>query len=435
MGDPYWKYWHQVIPDSSESGLRDSERCEILSARNLISELIENRQIPEIEDIKQDTKVLSILLEMMQAGGENSPAGHCLRCYTSHQIKYICRNLAYKYSRKFSERDIFPYALDDRIGMTDRSLAIQILAKFDPSKAKLNTYIQKNHLLTNYPPVRNFLMEHGIGSQTDWGILNDKKITSGSLERFLRKLNSSSMQATEIEATIALYGCFREVYTRDRERNREGCGDICHPPTPEQLQEMCNLLGQSSPQRVLSELLILAGHIRYDKRTKGEPKPENIVRGKAAEIEIENTGYLDRDLESLEIYEQIKVNALKAIEITIDRYNQNERKREYLKAFQLYLCQGFSQVNTAIAMEWSDGDNAKVSYQLKAFRLNVSKRLFNSLKEGTFAREFKEAAENDQSFTEIKGIIDLYLKENIVPGSQTVLSCAVCRHLELIGIK
>jgi hypothetical protein len=435
MGDPYWKYWHQVIPDSSESGLRDLEKCEILSAKNLISELIENRQIPEIEDIKQDTKVLSILLEMMQAEGENSPAGHCLRCYTSHQIKYICRNLAHKHSRRFSERDIFPYALDDRIGMTDRSLAIQILAKFDPSKAKLNTYIQKNHLLTGYSPVRTFLMEHGVSSQTDWGILNDKKITSGSLDRFLRKLNSSSMQATEIEATIALYGCFREVYTRDRERNRESCGDICHPPTPEQLQEMCNLLGRSSPQQLLSELLVLAGHMRYDKRTKGEPKPEDIVRGRAAEIGIENTGYLDRDWESLEIYEQIEENALNAIESTIDRYNQDERKREYLKAFQLYLCQGFNQVNTAIAMEWSDGDNAKVSYQLKAFRLNVSKRLFNFLKEGTFAREFKEAAENDESFTEIKGIIDLYLKENIVPGSQTVLSCAVCRHLELIGIK
>jgi hypothetical protein len=462
MGDRYWKYWHQVIPDSSESGLRE---CEILTARNFIE------QISSYGRLYLDPKATNSRLLNLISGDFNHPAAHCLRCYISHQIKSTCEDLTRKHGKmgNFKNKDIFPYALEDYIEERRdvpsenlaKRLAIKVLSTFNPSSdTELSTWTDR--LVRTHGEVARFLEDHGISRSTDWGLLNKAKIRD--LE------NATTFLQVRLEEAKKILACFHDVYREDRRKNlKKG---KCEPPTSAQLQEMCNLLSLPSSEslKLTHEYLELKLKLIAKGLRNWEMGGTRITNERAYNLhksKIDGTRVAGEQAEVVDEFEQQEIFSddkdrdvlvrenenrrdilLREIErvtkIQVDRrYQRHQEKKdqkkkdgkptEYLQALHLYFDRGMNQ--TEIAAELGLKEQYEVSRLLNLSKLctDIVDGVFNGLRSESLIS--LDANENDDEFESIKKLIREYLDKKIVvkDRSQTVISQAICKYLQSRG--
>jgi DNA-binding ferritin-like protein (Dps family) len=454
MGDRYWKYWHQVIPDSSESGLRE---CEIITARDFIEQISSNGRL----DL--DPRAINLRLLNLITGDFNHPAAQCLRCYISHEIRATCEDLAGKHGKmgNFKNKDIFPYALEDYIEerrevlseKLSKRLAIKILSTFNPSSGtELSTWTDR--LVRTRREVVRFLDDHGVSRWTDWGLLNDA--TARDLE------NATTFLQVGLEEAKRLLTCFHDVYTEDRRRNAKK--GKCEPPTLEQLQEICNLLSHSSSESLQLtdeslqlKLKLIAKGLRNWKmggtRVTSEEAYElrksrmdgMMATGEQAEVVDEfeqpevSSADEDRDvfLAENEDFRDISRSEIKQmITAEVDRkYKQHQRRidgkpAEYLQALHLYFVIGTkSQKEIAVELRWERQDQVS-----KLLRLaDIDNAVFNGLQSKNIISS--DINKNDNEFKRIMKLIRKYLNKEIIVDdqSQTVLSQAICKYLQSRG--
>jgi hypothetical protein len=446
------RFWYtQVIPDfSSSTGIKETE---IDTARNVIEAISSNGKL------NLDSKATNLGLLKLVAGDFSKPLAYCLRCYISHQIKFTCRWLTKQHGEmgNFKNKDIFPYALEDfiekRKDVSSKVLAIKILSTFNPlSGTELSTWT--NRLVRRHPAIDKFLKDHGISPWTDWGLLNFT--TAQDLKK------ATTFLQVRVEEAERLLTCFHVVYREDRQSN--GKTGKCEPPTPEQLQRMCNLLShQPSESLELTheslqlKLKLIAKGIRNWKmggtRVSSE-KAYNLhkskiggtrVTGEQAEIvdEIDRQEIFgaddDRDifLGENENRRDILLREINRVtRIQVDReYKRQQRAQTgqpeaYLQLLHLYFEQGMNQ--TQVAIETARGQG-QMSRLLNRLRTDIVDGVFNGLQSKNIIPSNSNG--NHDEFESIKGSIREYLDEYIIVDDrpQTVISQAVCNYLQSRG--
>jgi DNA-binding ferritin-like protein (Dps family) len=454
MGDRYWKYWHQVIPDSSESGLRE---CEIITARDFIKQISSNGRL-NLDPRAINSRLLNLII-----GDFNHPAAQCLRCYISHEIRATCEDLAGKHGKmgNFKNKDIFPYALEDYIEerrevlseKLSKRLAIKILSTFNPSSGtELSTWTDR--LVRTHREVVRFLDDHGVSRWTDWGLLNNATVRDLD--------NARTFLQVGLEEAKRLLTCFHDVYREDRRRNAKT--GKCEPPTLEQLQEICNLLSHSSSESLQLtdeslqlKLKLIAKGLRNWKMGGTRVTSEEAYglrksrmdgmrdTGEQAEVVDEfeqpevSSADEDRDvfLAENEDFRDISRSEIKQmITAEVDRkYKQHQRRidgkpAEYLQALHLYFVIGTkSQKEIAVELGWERQDQVS-----KLLRLaDIDNAVFNGLQSKNIISS--DINKNDNEFKRIMKLIRKYLNKEIIVDdqSQTVLSQAICKYLQSRG--
>lgn len=221
-------------------------------------------------------------------------AGLCLRCYVSQTILIACRKIAaYRpgNERPFTYVDLLPFVLNDdgkTLIVLDRNGKNQIILDEDGESRLLekegkffsveiirtyNPELSKSQKLDNWVMMRTpqclelkkYLWSFGYRTPSDWALL------CRDIPRALEPLlEISDTRITEV---------FHAVYRRDRLNS--GKQGLSSEPTPGQLQEMLDLLGQQglvlSSQILIYHLRRIADILRQDKLSKetGSPRAES----------------------------------------------------------------------------------------------------------------------------------------------------------------
>ncbi|MEO0868504.1 MAG: hypothetical protein AAFY17_08655, partial [Cyanobacteria bacterium J06642_11] len=211
------------------------------------------------------------LWHICQTDPENSPMARlCLRCWLSHQIVYICTQLARDFGETygFQAADLWSLVLNDdgKVPATYQSLSVEILADYDPNKASLSTWASR--LTKNHTEINQFLLGLGLYRATPWAILNDTKATQ--LARFLPHLSPS-----ELDIAQPLLKAYHRVYRMDRIAQQTSRGQRCTTPTEEQLQRIDP---RQPPNVVLTQLHDLAEQLRQSRvAARGGPPPSQSI--------------------------------------------------------------------------------------------------------------------------------------------------------------
>jgi hypothetical protein len=258
-------------------------------------------------------------------------AGLCLRCYVSQQILITCKKIPHtcqpEVEKPFSYIDLLSFVLNDdgrelvildSEGQTQLILnhddttrpiakggeffSVEILRRFNPnlnSSESLDNWIWR--LTQQNQNLRSFLWEFGVRTPSDWALLC--RHIPRSLEPRLQK---GDREIVEV---------FHAVYRRDR-RTSDKKGR-CSEPTPNQLQEMRDLLQQrnitlSSLRELICQFNRIAEILRQDTlyRRTGSPKTiplevyDNSTNHYVPNLELD---YDDPDLEEIEI-DQLQEN-------------------------------------------------------------------------------------------------------------------------------
>lgn len=460
------------------SGIRE---IPIPVAEDYINRLINDREHNLIVDDKgyeqSEDEIIKMLFELMD--DYYHPAAQCLRCYLSYKIKYICYDLHHKRSNgKFEVGDLFPNALEESLIELGKkpseeytSLAVKILSTYKPSSgSKLSSWAYK--LTKTHKNIRLFLESHNIPSQTDRGILRE------TTERKISYLGEY------VDEKKVLFICFNAVYNRDLGKGHRG--RICPPYLPEQLQEMCylyrlkmlptyfqdinskyqnsitekriqaplnpeqvrqicNLLGDLSSEDFYSAIkpTIVISEIEFKDICKllANTSPANIeskLKDLASEIREYKSGgnkrpkAVKKDLEhqredivtstSYEFYEYYLHQAIRMI---AGKYSRNEKKSQYLRAIKTYLCSSekISQVNVANLIGKSS--NSDVSRQLKEFRLEILNKTIALLVEDN--KISAEICSDHGKHRDAKKEMSKLLGLEKMPS---IFSCAVCQYFQ-----
>ncbi|MDF5717667.1 MAG: hypothetical protein PUP93_28325 [Rhizonema sp. NSF051] len=258
-------------------------------------------------------------------------AGLCLRCYVSQIILTTCKKIPLicqpKAEMAFSYIDLLPFVLNDdgreliildsesqtqlilNHDDTTRSIvkegelfSVDILQKFNPnldSSESLDNWIWR--LTQQNQNLKSFLWEFGVRTSSNWALLC--KNIPHSLEQHLQKGDRRIIEV------------FHAVYRRDRQ-NSDKKGR-CSEPTPNQLQEMRDLLQQTNI--TLSSLGELMFHFkRIAEVLQQDTLSKKIGGPKTIPLEVYNEytkkyictirlDYHEPDIEEIEL-EQIKNN-------------------------------------------------------------------------------------------------------------------------------
>ena len=391
----------------------------------------------------KDARVQAQLMAHLQQGSDEiaSPAEACLRCALSHQIEQVCLRLAQQFGRRhgFTQTDLLPLVLNDtfagaqRAGWLQRqvdrsipppSLALEILASFDPSKSSLSTWVTQR--VKEYPSLKFFLQEHGILQLTDWALLNDTKPTQ--LPRILMAFHGQT--ETEVAAAGELLGRYHAVYRRDRLRQLTGTSRLkCPPPTLQQLEEMGD--PHQSPAETLDQLQVLATQLRqYRLERKAGIRTMDSLDNPAIRARLEQRQQVpaatvieaeqDQDV-FLTVYRQQFVACLDgAIEQVLTTKRQQWQQQPH-KVNQ-YLIKNCGYCTYFTVRGQSMGDIAiqlglKAQYQvsrllkLKQLRAEIRHRMVQLLRERTLALAADYA--DPERLLQVDQRIDLALDEQI----------------------
>lgn len=329
---------------------------------------------------------------------QHSAAELSLRCFISKQIEQTCVQLEMQFGEMHGVRrsELFPLVLDDdgrpwkaepEAGGSYQSVARQILETFDPQRASLSTWTIR--LVKHHRELNQFLLECGVYLLSDWAILND------TTSRKLQRLAAGSLTAIEREQLIKVLDAYHQVYRRDRLAARQaGAKGQCPEPTPEQLQEMAELLGSAmQPSQVLRQLRAIADRVRADRiasrtgrfqtvsiHASGEDDSRDLdIAAPAAPSEEEKAADVFIELYR-EAFAQALTNAIKAaIEARTEKLS-GEKAQQYLKALRLFHAEGLSM--TAIAAQVGLEKQFQVTrlLKLKELREDVQHRMIDLLK-------------------------------------------------------
>ncbi|HEY9880395.1 MAG TPA: hypothetical protein V6D29_18200 [Leptolyngbyaceae cyanobacterium] len=330
------------------------------------------------------------LLQRAQSTSSEAPLAQlALRCFITHQIRQVCIGLEQQFGSRysFSRDDLFPLVLDDD-GQSSvyQPLTVQILASYDPLKARLSTWSAR--LIKNHAEINQFFLERGLYRASDWAILNDT--TPEQLDRILGEYHQCG--AGEIESAKDLLSRYHQVYRRDRLLQRQqGQTGRCQSPSVDQLQQM---VPEASPKTTLTRLQGLAGQLReYRIYARGgtpfskivsfdTQEPEDLERQMArltpARSVLEDEA--DNQSEFIEVYRtQLKTCLDHALVQVIQSQVTKLQKRKppkdqaFVQGLQLFHCEGLSM--TAIAPKIGEDNQVQVTRLLNLKRLRTDVRL------------------------------------------------------------
>lgn len=361
----------------------------------------EMTELDSLTDEAIQTQLIALMGELLTE--PQHLAQLCLRCFISQQIVYACTSLVNQFGTtyRFHLADLLPFVLDDdgRIPMGDYpSLAKQILDTFQPTSGTLRNWSIR--LVRQHPEVSQFLLEQGLYLISDWAILNDTPIDR--LQRILPDFYQLS--SSEVQQACALLDSYRAIYLadrlqqshKDRTRKRQ-----CPPPTPEQLQRMCDRLQQHThrsyaPEQVMKQLSSLANQLRQHRiavrtgRLPTQPIDTPVVQAAvdsqsligSASIESDET----RQIEFLQRYRQLFLQALDcALETVVQdrlaKAKQPEKADRFLRALDLFYCQRYSMTEIAKVIGVPRQDNVTYLLKLKELRADVRNLMLKFLRD------------------------------------------------------
>ncbi|MGF1522565.1 MAG: hypothetical protein ACFBSF_09645 [Leptolyngbyaceae cyanobacterium] len=306
-----------------------------------------------------------------------------LRCYISHQIRFVCTDLAQRFGEVhgFTAEDLFPIVLDDDGNPSPhhRPFSLDILEGYDPGKGQLSTWATR--LVKTHTELDKVLINRGLYRATDWAILNDTSLTK--LQRILTQYHLLS--EAEVNAASQLLAQYHQVYRQDRIRQRQQGqrGGRCHPPTREQLQRM-------DPQRpakvVLAQLQGLAHQLRqYCIHVRGgNPIPyggDTIDWERFPSPQDSRPQGADDEIAFLNAYQQAIPQCLDAVLLHVIQAKMTKlhnrtppRHQTYVKGLHLFHCEGMSIGKLAIQLGLSS-QQAQRLLDLKRLRADTRHQL------------------------------------------------------------
>ncbi|MBE9215092.1 hypothetical protein IQ247_20900 [Plectonema cf. radiosum LEGE 06105] len=279
------KYWQmQILPIGED--VKQKKYREISIAKEFFK-----RQFPDLSgncvlSKDENQQVQTILWKLFHSTDDifqRAIAGLCLRCYVSHRILISCKTIPHIYNvnaeNLFNYTDLLPFVLNDdgktliiidtktktqyklnhhdgtiqAIAKDGEFFSVDILRRFNPNlghKESLDNWTTR--LTRQNENIKSFLWEFGLATPSDWGLLC--KLGSRSLSQLLPMEDQEIIKA------------FQTVYQRDRLKNQEK--GRCLEPTPDQLQEILDLLQQInlnfSAQQLIVRLKYIAEILRQD---------------------------------------------------------------------------------------------------------------------------------------------------------------------------
>lgn len=340
-----------------------------------------------------DRTVQTYLWQLWRADGEDALlALLCLRCWLSHQIAAACAQLASQFGRHygFAAADLWPLVLDDdgRLMTTYQPLSMNILERYNPNQAALNTWASR--MTKAHPEVNRFCLERGLYRISDWALLNDTSV--GRLARSLPGLSEA-----ELAQKAQLLSAYHQVYRRDRiiQRQQSGRASRCLEPTDAQLLEISS---NSLPNLVLQQLCELANLLREHRIAVRRGMP--MTRSLDATVEdrpplqVASDSPADSEAEGAaqdEFVQRYRSHFLGSLDEAIASVtlayatgyekHQPSKGRLFLSALDLFHCEGQSM--SAIARQIGLSSQVQVTrlLKLKRFRTEVCAHWFNQLKQ------------------------------------------------------
>jgi hypothetical protein len=321
------------------------------------------------------------------SASEAQMAENCLRCYISHQIKYVCITLEQKYRERHGLRrqDLYSLVLYDTLEPiplahgSDQAEAkdgafvplwVRILDRFNPKKGDLRGWTYR--ITQDDPEVRQLLLDHEILRVTHWALLNDME--TQRLRRILVDSPGINPPVSEAELVTAqrLLEGYHAVYRRDRIRTQgANSKKTCEQPNQAQLTRIGTMLqGRSGqclePEGVFEALLALADSIRRYRiyrlggsvRSTSLDEERSDAASRLGSIAAPEQDPTDQEHDSfLAAFRALYKQHLRAaIQAAIDEQrHKHEQKEEelasqYLEGLHLFYCQGQSMGKLAAAI-------------------------------------------------------------------------------------
>ncbi len=321
----------------------------------------------------------------------------CLRCFISEQITQSCIKFEIQFgnSHQFNRYDLYPFVLDDSLARSKeqktkeyKSMATQILQKFNPQQASLSTWT--NRLVRADPNLNQFLLERGIYLISDWAILNDTK--PKQLQRIFREFHN--FDETVISQGSLLLEAYHQVYLLDRFNSRKaGSRPKCSPPTTAQLERIAQLTKLSlTPEETLTRLQNLAEPLKEYRifvrggKTKQESLANSHIQLKVEQqqlAQIQDNSAEETQEEFLRRYRQQFLSCLKkAIASVVSQWlnkKKEPKKQQFVTALKLFHCQGLSMTTIASMIGLKRQDQVTRLIQLKNVRSDIQKAMLQSL--------------------------------------------------------
>lgn len=355
-------------------------------------------QFPDLEDDIPDSRVQQQLWQILQHSrqpSEQLAAELCLRCFISHQVEQVCIQLENQFGEHygFTRSDLFPYVLDDdgrqkQVGGY-QPLGMQILQKFNPDRASLNTWAVR--LVRHHPELNQFLLERGLCMLSDWAILNDT--TQKKLRRVLTQFHH--LTEIEVQQSSLLLESYHAIYRRDR--IMQGQKGQCTDPSMEQLRAIADLIQQKSqqslpPSTILARLHTLADHLRqYRIATRGgvppnhsldQPENATVLENLPAESEDQS------DTQQLEFLQAYRQQFLISLEHSLEQVIRSRQKKlkppkdqAFLMGLHLLYCRGFSMAKIAVEIGLKAQYEVTRLLKLKELRVDVRHKMLDCLRQ------------------------------------------------------
>lgn len=335
-------------------------------------------------------------------------AERCLLCFISHQIVLLCRQLERQFGsiHGFTYSDLLPFVLDDDGKLPRRnsenspqpyqSFSRKILTSFDSEQSSLATWTSMR--VKHHSELNAFLLERGVYLVSDWAILNDTN--PKQLERIFSKIYH--LTPLECQQASQLLESYHSVYRAARLQQRQaGMRRQCQPPTPEQLQQMSQVLATQnhpsfSPELLMIKLQKIANQLRqYRIQVRGgspaaisldsSESGSFVNRISAPESELE-FDCQDEQREFLKNYRPLFLNCLEqALACVTDSWVKQlqqknpQKSQQFLMALQLFHCQGRSMGEIAAMVGLQAQYQVTRLLKLKSFRADVRQQLLRLL--------------------------------------------------------
>jgi hypothetical protein len=360
----FWKMW-QIVPAAEGKGYR---ACDLPIAQTFLQTqpFAQADRLPADHLVELSTRLFHHFLSAKAPLLDRAHAGLCLRCYVSAPILHTCKKIAHLFggSVQFNYRDLLPFVLTDDgqmlaviengqvVGVSEQGLqsltylpfSLKILQSFEPDAPGRMSLENWAYFKTKqHPEIKVFLSEYGFQHLSDWALLN--RIRKNQLERL-------------------------------SERTK------CPVPSPAQLAEMANLLGDVSGAllrryhegRILGALQQIAMQLRqYDVWSSREPLEVYDVETEAyqprADLMSEAADELEMEKGELRSFlvEEFRVSLNQAIARSVgDRLAALTQSKTYgafasqlIPGLQLYYGQGLSLKDIAPQLKMTSWDQAR----------------------------------------------------------------------------
>ncbi|MFM7219304.1 MAG: hypothetical protein ACKO21_03640 [Nodosilinea sp.] len=321
----------------------------------------------------------------------------CLRCWLSHRIAGVCRQLAHQFGEAygFTAAALWPLVLDDdgRLESAYRPLSLQILDTYDPTRASLGTWAIR--LTQNHPEINQFCLQQGLYRVSNWAILNDTEVQQ--LPRALPHLSPA-----ELAEATTLLTAYHRVYRQARLALRQGGkGRRCAEPTPEQLQQINpdpdpDLPPDEVRRKTLRRLHDLAEQLRtYRIAVRRRAPLSQSLEGMAEwgvdpeapgeDLSQQMGNWVEEEFQQR--YRQLFRDSLgEALQQVLQGYASRYRQRQppqdqaYLQALELFHCQGLAMGKIAQQVGLASQVQVSRLMQLKRLRAEVCGHWFNQLR-------------------------------------------------------